>query len=228
MLKNKKLRYAAWIAASIVATLLSSLWISRLLIQGAASGKTFNSISAIPHNKVGLVLGCSRYLRDGRINRFFKYRMDAAAELYAADKVDYLLVSGDNRRVDYNEPQMMKKALLERGVPAERIVCDYAGFSTLDSIVRAKQVFCENEFTIVSQQFHNERALYIAQSRRLNAIAYNARDVEPHESKRTRLREAFARVKTILDVKLLNRQPTFLGDPILIGPERAEEIAQGM
>jgi SanA protein len=190
---------------------------ARYMIRSAADGRTFASVEAVPASKVGLVLGCSRILPNGRRNLFFKYRIEAAAELFHHEKVQYLLVSGDNHDKHYDEPSDMKAALIELGVPADRIICDYAGFSTLDSIVRANAVFLEDRVTVISQPFHNDRAIFIGAHRGLDVIGYNARDLRGHHGLRTRAREALARVKTVLDVFILNRQPRFFGEPIPIG-----------
>jgi SanA protein len=181
------------------------------------SAHTYHSVAEVPRNHVGLVLGCSERGRDGGANPFFQKRMQAAADLFHAGKVDYLLVSGDNHRAGYDEPTDMKQALLLLGVPAERIVCDYAGFTTLDSVVRCKEVFQQTAVTIVSQQFHNERAIYLARAHGLEAIGFNADAVSVQRGLRTYVREAASRVKAVWDVHLSGRQPKFLGPPITIG-----------
>jgi SanA protein len=170
------------------------------------------NIENIPKRKVGLVLGCAR-------NMYFYSRIEAARQLFTADKIDFILVSGDNHKATYDEAGAMKQALINSGIPPERIVCDYAGFSTLDSIIRAKRVFGVDELTIISQEFHVRRALFIANRRQVDAIGYCAVDVETSIGTRTSLREVFARVKTIMDIYLLHRQPVFLGEPVNIGSE---------
>lgn len=167
--------------------------------------------------KVALLLGTSSHLINGNKNRYFEYRMDAAAELFHQHKVEYILVSGDNRQKNYNEPIAMQKALKSRGVPEENIVLDYAGFRTFDSMIRAKEVFGQSEFVVVSQKFHNERAVYIARHSSIDAYGYNARDVEASAGLKTRLREVLARVKMMLDLYVLNTEPHFLGEKIIIG-----------
>tara|TARA_R110002033_G_scaffold21680_2_gene53428 strand:- start:1392 stop:2006 length:615 start_codon:yes stop_codon:yes gene_type:complete len=173
-------------------------------------GLSYNDIESIPKNKVGLVLGASRLSPSGNINLFYKHRVDAAVALYNAGKIEYILVSGDNSRKDYDEPTDFKNDLIEKGIPAERIFLDYAGFRTLDSIVRAKEIFGQDAITIISQKFHNERAIYIAQHFGINAIAYNAKDVFKRPT-----REYLARAKASLDL-LFNVEPKFLGDKIAI------------
>ncbi len=175
-----------------------------------AKGLNYNDIDTIPKNKVGLVLGASKYAPSGNINLFYKYRVEAAVDLYKAGKIDYILVSGDNGRKGYDEPTDFKNDLIEKGIPAERIFLDYAGFRTLDSIVRAKEIFGQNSITIISQRFHNQRAIYIAQHFEIDAVAYNAKDVY-----KTPAREYLARAKASLDV-LFNVEPKFLGDKIVI------------
>ncbi len=126
------------------------------------------------------------------------------------------LVSGDNRLKSYNEPKQMQAALLERGVPESAITLDYAGFRTLDSVVRSKAVFGQQKITIISQKFHNQRALFIANRRGVTAVGYNAKDVSFRLGIKIRLREYLARCKAILDIIILNKQPKFLGEKITI------------
>lgn len=194
-----------------------ALIVAGVMVKQAARGRTFEEVANVPHRKVGLVLGCSRRLSDGSPNPFFVNRMQAAADLFLAGKVDYLLVSGDNRTLRYNETRDMRRALVKLGVPAKNVVCDYAGFRTLDSIIRAGKVFGQASLTIVSQKFHNERAIFIAQHHGIDAIGFNAREVVAPEGFVTHFREPFARVRTILDVYLLDTPPKFLGDRIEIG-----------
>lgn len=180
--------------------------------------ETYDSLNNIPHNEVGLLLGTSSKMSDGQPNPFFNNRIRAAAMLYRKGKIDYILVSGDNRHISYNEPRQMTNALVRAGVPKDRIVSDYAGFSTIDSVARASKVFMLKKVTIISQEFHNERALFIAKNEGMEAIAFNASDPTSffnHYS--VYIREFFARIKCILDIYFLNTQPTFLGEPVQIG-----------
>lgn len=192
------------------------------LIQKAAKGRTYSDVSSIPYRRVGILLGCSQRLADGRANLFFAYRIAAAAQLIGAHKVDYLIVSGDNHLVGYDESSDMKRALVSAGVPAGRIYCDFAGFRTLDSIVRPRQVFGQTSVTVISQEFQNQRAIYIARKEGMDALGFNAREVASYNSFRTILREQFARVRTVLDVRLFGTRPKFLGPRITIG-DRAQQ-----
>ena len=185
------------------------------LISQKASPLVYTSVKEIPHNKVGLLLGTSKYVARGQLNLYYKYRIEAAHTLFSSGKIDYILVSGDNSTHYYNEPKKFKDDLISIGIPEDRIILDYAGFRTLDSVVRAKEVFGENIITIISQRFQNERALFIASNHNINAIAFNAQDVSKKYGLKVHLREYFARVKVFIDI-LFNVQPKFLGDPIFI------------
>jgi SanA protein len=185
------------------------------LVEKTASDKVFNSVNEIPYNKVGLLLGTGKFLSDGRINLYYEYRVEAAVSLFNAGKVDFILVSGDNSTKDYDEPSTIKQDLIRKGIPANSIYLDYAGFRTLDSVVRCKEIFGQKSVTIISQQFHNERAIYIAKWKDIEAIGFNARDVNIRYGFKTQLREKFARVKMVLDL-ILGAKPKFLGEKIEI------------
>ncbi len=182
-------------------------------VVGKTKKHTYSSVADIPYRKVGVVLGTAPQLSNGRVNLYFKYRIQAAAELYHAGKVKYFIVSGDNSRPDYNEPQAMKDSLVAAGVPASHIYPDYAGFRTLDSMVRAQIIFGLNDFTVISQKFHNERAIYLAQAYHIHPIGYNAKDVTRKAGFKTRIRELLARVAVFRDLAV-NKQPKYLGEMI--------------
>jgi SanA protein len=168
----------------------------------------------LPNNEIGLLLGTVRDAKGGIENPFFHYRISAAAELWKEGKIKHIIVSGDNHVSGYDEPTDMMLALIEEGVPANCITMDYAGFRTLDSVVRCKKIFGQNKFTIISQEFHNERALFIANNTEgIEAVAYNAKAVPFSFHPKTFLREYIARVKCVMDVFVLNTKPKFLGKP---------------
>lgn len=146
---------------------------------------------------------------------YYLYRIQAATYLYFYRKVDYIIVSGDNRNKNYNEPIRMYNDLVEAGIPKERIILDYAGFRTLDSVIRGKEIFGQSQFTIVSQPFHSQRAIYIARKKGIEAIAYNAEDVVNTFSLELVIREIGARLLMAIDL-LLERQPHFLGEKVII------------
>lgn len=195
---------------------MSVVYYAKYEIDSVSQGKVYGSIEEVPERKIGLVLGCSKYLSNGRKNLYFQQRIDAAKELYFSDKVKFLLVSGDNSTKYYDEPTTMKKDLIALGVPGNKIYCDYAGLSTLDSVVRTKEVFKENQFIVVSQGFHVRRAIYLGLAHDIDLIGYAPQGVSGLGSLKTELRECLARGKALLDVKFLNRQPKFLGEPVII------------
>lgn len=176
----------------------------------------YDNLEDVPFNKVGLLLGTSKKIANGQSNLYFKYRIRAATELYNAGKIEYILVSGDNSLKEYNEPMDMKKALMKQGIPDTSIILDYAGFRTFDSVVRSNKVFGQEEITIISQKFHNQRAIYIANQKGLKAVGYNAQDISFSSGLKVQLREKAARVKVFLDLYILNTQPKFLGKKIKI------------
>lgn len=178
---------------------------------------TYDRVDKVPYNRVAVVLGTSKYLSGGGPNHYFKYRIKAAAELYNNAKVDFIIVSGDNATVQYNEPRQMRRALIKAGIPASAIYMDFAGFRTLDSVVRAKEVFGQDRFTVVSQGFHNERAIFIARHFGIDAVGFNAEDPSAYQGIRTRVREVFARLMGLLDLYVLDKGPKFLGAPVPIG-----------
>ncbi len=205
------------VIALIFTTILLAVMGAGVVIHSATKGRTYSDVTRIPHRRVGLLLGCSRMLSDGRKNLFFQTRVEAARKLFRSGKIEYLLVSGDNRTKGYNEASDMKASLIKAGVPADRIYCDYAGLRTLDSVVRARDIFCQKQVVIISQKFHNQRAIFIATHNGIDAIGFNAADVDAYDSFKTRCREQFARVRTLLDVYLLKTKPRFLGHRIEIG-----------
>ncbi|WP_240623452.1 SanA/YdcF family protein [Brumimicrobium aurantiacum] len=190
-------------------------YFSNVIVENSAENKTFDDVNKISQNRVGVVLGTAKYRAAGGINLYFKFRIDAAVQLYKNGKIDFILVSGDNSTKYYNEPASFKEELIKNGVPAAKIFLDYAGFRTLDSVVRALKVFGQNKITIISQKFHNERAIYLASKNGINAIGFNAKDVGHNYGLKTKIREYFARSKAILDV-VFGVEPKFLGEPIRI------------
>ncbi|XRE44414.1 SanA protein [Tenacibaculum discolor] len=190
-----------------------AIYISNKVIIKNAEEKLFNTTETIPKNKVGLLLGTVKYLSDGRVNLYYQFRLNAAVELYKAKKIDIILVSGDNGSEGYDEPTDFKNDLIKAGIPEDKIYLDYAGFRTLDSVVRIKEIFGQTSVTIISQQFHNERALYLANHFEIDAIGFNAKGVSGKKAIKVQLREYLARVKVFIDI-LFNIKPKFLGEPI--------------
>lgn len=185
------------------------VFFSNYWINSQSKGMTFDSLDSIPTNKTGVVLGTSKRVKGGNENLYFKHRIDAAVELFNARKIEFIIVSGDNSIRQYNETRDMKKALLSKGIPEDKIVEDFAGFSTLDSVIRAKEVFGQDSITIISQEFQNQRALFIAKNHDIYAVGYNAKEAPKTYSNRVVIREYFARVKALLDIYILHSMPKY-------------------
>ena len=205
---NRKVRFAFWAILSALVMWGGSV----IAVNCSSAGRLFDKaqMDKIPHCRAAVVLGCCKILANGRLNLYFTRRISAAAELYKSGKVDCLVVSGDNHIKEYDEASDMKDSLVAAGVPAEHIVCDYAGFRTLDSVVRAKKVFGLDSFIVVSQKDHARRAVFTARGFGCDAFGYAAQEVKGPFSTKTRIREQFAKVAAVLDV-ILRRSPKFLG-----------------
>lgn len=207
--KTAKISFLALIACIML------IIISFKTIEYSAKNRIFDNVDKIPSNRVGLLLGTGKYLKSGYINLYYKYRIEAAVKLYKANKIDFVLISGDNSRKTYDEPSTMKQDLIDAGIPEEKIFLDYAGFRTLDSVVRAKHIFGQKSITIISQEFHNKRALFIAKNNQIDAVAFNCQNVSSRYGFKVTVREYFARVKAIIDY-VIGLDPKFYGDPIQI------------
>ncbi len=207
------LRRLFWTGVILLALAATFVGLANWHIIRANRTRLHDDLASIPPTDVALVLGTSPFIRRGVPNLHFEGRMNAAAKLYAAGKVKHVLVSGDNRHRTYNEPVEMRAALIKRGVPSSAITLDFAGFRTLDSVVRARKIFGLERVIIVTQRYHNSRALAIARAHGLDARGYCAPDVAFAHSFVTECREVLARTLTVLDLHVLHRQPYFLGQP---------------
>ena len=185
-----------------------------LIIVANASGRTYEDVNEIPHNKLGLLLATSPVTPGGAHNFDFENRIKSAEELYKAGKIDYIMASGGDYTQDHkfgcDEPMAIMDSLIARGIPADRIILDYDGTRTLNSIVKAKAVYGIDSVTLISQKYHNERAIYLADKNGLYAIGYNA---NPSPIRRNRIkntvREIFARPKMFLDFIYNPNKPKF-------------------
>ncbi len=211
----KKLKSILKIGGLLFGILLLFVFLSNYLIERNSYGKLFTSVDEIPKNRVGLVLGTAKTLQNGQVNLYYKYRIEAAISLYKSGKITHVIVSGDNSTKTYDEPTDFKNDLIAGGVPESHIYLDYAGFRTLDSVVRAKEIFGQNSVIIISQEFHNERAIYLAENFGINAVGFNAKDVSGRYGLKVQLREYLARTKVFVDI-LFKVQPKFLGEKIEI------------
>ena len=207
------LRFWAYSGIVVVALIFGVVFTVNKVINKATRAQMYYNVADIPKNKVGLLLGTAKYTDKGRklVNQYYQARIDAAVALYMAGKIDYVIVSGDNSTQYYNEPLQMRDDLIARGVPVTRIYMDNAGFRTLDSILRCRDIFGQTSFTIISQTFHNQRALYIANHKNVTTVAFSAKDGDDYWD--ATIREKLARVKMMLDL-LLNKQAKFYGEKI--------------
>jgi SanA protein len=209
---RKRLLTGAFITLSLIALLT---WWANRVVNETTSGFVTDKIEQLKPEQVGLLLGTRRTLASGANNPFFYNRIEAAVELYQSGKLKYIIVSGDNSNQNYNEPQDMMLELIKRGIPSHVIYLDYAGFRTLDSVIRAREIFGQSAFIVISQKFHNERAVFLARKNGIEAYGYNAADVGVITGLRTQIRELFARDKVFIDL-LVGVRPKFLGEKINI------------
>lgn len=202
----KKLLWTTCIMAFVCIVLML---ICNQIVVNNAEGKAFSDIDSIKYNKVGLLLGTTPQARFDRItNYFFIYRIDAAEELYKAGKIEQILISGDENSLDgINEPECMRDSLVARGILASAIILDGKGYRTINSVINANKVYGLKSFTIISQKFHNERAIYQAEHLELDVEglqAYNAKMPKSRRAFLTTIREYFARVKMFIDLITFN------------------------
>ena len=178
----------------ILLMILANFW-----VYSVTEGKTYSRISKIPPREVALVLGTSPKMKSGVANPYFTYRMDATALLYHHGKIKKIIVSGEKSK-GYDEPEAMKKFLIyQGGIPEDIIIKDPKGFKTRESILRCKNEFKQKNVIIVSQGFHNLRALFFARNIGMNTLGFDAHDVTKNESYyRNHTREFFARVQAVI------------------------------
>ncbi len=220
MRKRVAKKKAWWMAGGILGALLLAVGgLNYWVLQSTRSAR-YTDLRTVPQNEVGLVLGTGRLLKNGTVNWHFRSRVLAAAQLYQAGKVKHLLLSGDNHSRDYDEPTDMKQALLALGVPESAMTLDYAGFRTLDSVVRARKIFGQQQVTLITDDFHCARAVFLARHQGLEAIAFASAEVPVARSFRSRLRECAARVVAVTDTFVVHRQPRFLGQKIEVRVDR--------
>ena len=236
-MKKRYIKTCVWVITIVVIVCLALMLICNQIVVNNAEGKVCSDIDSIKYNKVGLLLGTTPQARITKVkNYFFIYRLDAAEKLYRAGKIEKILISGDENSLDgVNEPECMKDSLVARGVPASVIILDGKGYRTINSIVNANKVFGLKSFTIISQQFHNERALYQAEHLGLdveNLQAYNARNPKSKRALITYAREYLARVKMFWDLLISKESESspntilsFLGKPIIINNSICEQIS---
>lgn len=209
---RRRSRLWLWVLLSLLAVLVVFPILCSVWIWISTRGRVYTNVNDIPFRKVGVVLGTSAKVGKWD-NAHFTHRMEAAAALYHAGRVRHLIVSGDNLHKSYNEPAAMRAKLIDLKVPRSAITMDFAGLRSLDTVVRARKVFGITSFTIISDDFHVPRCLFIASAYDNDCVALAAEPVPWASSARSRTREWLARFVAVLDLYLWNKQPTYLGKP---------------
>lgn len=205
-------RLMRWVFLSLLGGVMALVLFNVWVVMRSDDRVTSNAANA-PGAPVALVMGTSRRLENGQTNLYWKGRMDAAAALYKAGKVRQILVSGDNRSAFYNEPRDMRDGLVQRGVPSGVITLDYAGLRTLDSVIRAHEIFGVTDCVIVTDDFHLPRSLWLADRRGLRATGFCGHPLSWKVSGGTRIREWLARINAGLEEWVLGTGAKHYGAP---------------
>ena len=245
---NKVIKKFVWTISSIVVLCVALILISDRVVVNNAKGKAFSNIDSIRPTEYGLLLGTTPQARFTKVtNYFFIYRIDASEQLYKSGKIKKILISGDENSLDgINEPECMKDSLVARGIPSRDVILDGKGYRTICSVVNANKVFGLKSFVVISQKFHNERAIYLAEHLGLDIEdiqGYNAEDPKSRRAYLTSIREFFARVKMFLDVITFDEHSTtshngnsavvvpdtihsFLGRQLILNDSICEQIVE--
>jgi len=210
---KKAAKILLWVIVSSVAVFLLSMLSWYQLVRLSVAHASTDNLEEVPKHRVALLLGTTSTLENGKANPYFSNRIDAVVELYNAGKAETILLSGHGGPY-YSETRKMSEALIKKGVPKNSIISDPEGYRTLDSMIRAHDIFQLNSFIIVSQAFHTHRALYICRKRGIDAVAYEAKSVSNIRLWAwNSLREHLARVKMALDLYLFDTMPQSM-DPV--------------
>lgn len=213
-LRLTRLNAVTGLLAVLVIGLLLLILFANILVTAVTKRYQYADIQSIPYNRVGLLLGTSKYARAGGINDHYRLRLQAALALFKAGKIQYILISGDNSSPYYDEPSTIRNDLIRMGIPEQYMYKDDAGLRTIDSIIRAQLVFGLDRFTIISQGYLNNRALYIANNQNINAVAFNA-GTGLNTDLTNRGREILARVLAVLELHLLYKEPKYKPAPLV-------------
>lgn len=209
---KKFLRWTFWLGLlTAVVIIISHNW-----VKNSSKSLHHSAIDSIPTLKTALILGTIPNLKSGAANPYFTHRINMAIELYKSGKVKQFVLSGDNHIEGYDEPEAMRQALIAGGIPDSVLFLDYAGFRTFDSVIRLKAIFGQDSAIVVSQEFHNERAVFIANKEDIYLFGADANNVGSSFGRKTMLREYIARVKCVLDLYVLNTEPKFYGERVLM------------
>ena len=202
----KRRRQILYSSIAILVILVIIVALCNISVDRNAEGRTFSNINDVPTMQTALLLGTNPKTRDGkRPSSFYLARINATAELYKHGKFRQLIISGDKRE-GYDEPQTMRHDLIERGVPDSIIMMDGQGYRTLLSLRNSKQYFGVHDMIIISQKWHNERSIFLADKMNIKAVGYNADDVRHPRAIWTHIRELLARVKLFIDLYVTHRE----------------------
>lgn len=217
-------RCVALVCAWMVVPLILYQIAAEISVAMAADGRMFtlNQAESIPHVDSLLVLGAAERVADGRLNIFYQQRIQATVRIFQTGVAPLIIVSGDNGRADYDEPTAMRQSLIQAGVPPSVIFRDFAGFRTLDSVLRAQAIFNMSHIAIISQAGHVRRAVYLARSHGIEAVGIVAGTVPGAAGWRQWTRERAAVALAFADIALLQTEPHFYGEPIIPDPIMGE------
>ena len=182
----------------------------------AARPFIYSDVASVPRNDIALVLGTGPFTAKGNTNLHFVVRVNAAAALLKCGKAKHLLLSGDNHIRGYDEPTEMKNALMKLGVPDSAMTLDYAGLRTLDSMERARKIFGQTNLTIVTEDFHAARSVFLARHFGIEPVLLCAEKLPLMWTRNMQLREVAARVWALFDICVWHRGARHLGEPIQI------------
>jgi len=213
-LASRLLRYGQRLLLAVAGFGLLLLLLTNLWVVYSTKADLYSNWATLPETEVGLVLGTSPYTAKGQPNSHFSGRIEAAVELYQLGKVKHLIASGANPDATYNEPRRMWQALTADGIPSQVITLDFAGLRTLDSVARAQLVFGLDRFTLITQDYHAYRALFIAKKLGMHPVAYAPAGESSGPAFKPYLREVVARSLAVLDVYLFDTKPKFVGEPV--------------
>ena len=180
-------------------------------VKSSTKKNIYYSIKKFPKNDVGIIFGAG--INGDQPSKYLKDRLDAGIALYKANRINKILLSGDNGRDEYDELTVMKNYCFKHGVDTTKIFIDYAGFDTYSTMYRAKHIFNIKKATLISQEYHLNRAIYIGQKLGIKSVGYSANNGEYLGYKYVTFREYGSIFKSFFDV-LRNREPRFLGNPI--------------
>lgn len=216
------------IFGAAAAALIAAFIIINAIVVGEADAYVYgiDELDSIEKADCVLVLGALVYSED-RLSLVLRDRVDYAIEIYNAGKADKLLFSGDHGQTDYDEVNAMMDYAISKGVPKEDIFLDHAGFSTYESMYRARDVFCVKSVIIVTQKFHVSRAVYIARALGLDAVGVNSDPRVYTKAAFDAIRESLARVKDFFSVNVFLPEPKYLGDAIPIFGDSGETHDKG-